>query len=171
MDTDNFRRLVTELAARLGSLSALGQVIGVSPSRLSRVARGVDKHDASMEVVNCLRLAKLAHAPASDVLRGAGKADVADLIEELYPDRVSATDTISEEQRRLWGDWEQLAQVDRDWYLQAIRRTAELAAQARGLAAEVQTLVARKQIAAAGTDERTRALPVTARATRRRRAR
>lgn len=81
-DTRAFRELVLDLANRHGSLSALAQQLGLSPSRLSRVANGTP--GASMEVVNCLRLAQLAGQSPAQVLRAAGKADVADLLDGLY---------------------------------------------------------------------------------------
>lgn len=67
---------------KFGSKSALAQAMGINSTRLSRLARHTDQH--SLGTANCLRLAKHTDHPASDVLRAAGKADVADLIESLY---------------------------------------------------------------------------------------
>lgn len=83
---------------RFKTQTALAEAIGISQSRLGRVMRG----EYSLEVANCLRLAKVAGERPSVVLRAAGKADVAELIEETYgPGRV----TLSKTERDLLDKW------------------------------------------------------------------
>src|SRR4029453_9799553 len=76
--------MIREAAQHFGSKSALAHAVGINASRLSRLAH---HGEYSLNIENCLRLAKVAGLPASDVLRAAGKGDIADLIESLYDDR------------------------------------------------------------------------------------
>lgn len=61
----------------------LAAAIGIGPSRLSHALKGAGGYTFNVE--NCLRLAKIANRPATEVLRAAGKDDVADLLEFLFP--------------------------------------------------------------------------------------
>lgn len=81
-ESASFPELLNGFVRRFGSQTALGKAIDISASRLSRVIQG--QH--SLEVVNCLRLAEVTGESPSVVLRAAGKADVADLIERMYGD-------------------------------------------------------------------------------------
>ena len=85
----NFSELLRETARRFPSQQAFAEAIGLSTARLNRA---MNKADYPLNVVNCLRLARIVDESASDVLRAAGKSDVADLIESLYgrPQEVSA---------------------------------------------------------------------------------
>ena len=65
---------------RYGTKNALALAIGISPSRLGRVMQG----DGSLDVINCLRLAKLSGLPLDHILMAAGKTEIASLIRELY---------------------------------------------------------------------------------------
>jgi hypothetical protein len=90
---EGFQELLEQAAKRLGSKQALATAIGITPGRLSRLLGG----EYSMEVINCLRLAKIISRKPDDVLRMAGKDDVADLIVELYgpaPERPAVVDDV-----------------------------------------------------------------------------
>src|SRR4051794_6397965 len=77
---NEFRELLESTARRFPSKQAFAKAIGVTPSRFSRVLAG--QH--SLNVLNCLRLAKLAGVPPSTVLHAAKKHEIAALLEELY---------------------------------------------------------------------------------------
>ena len=76
----DFRDFLLTQARRFGTKQAFAQALGITPGRFSRLLRGND----SMEVVGCLRLAKVSGESADRVLRLAGKGEIADLIAELY---------------------------------------------------------------------------------------
>lgn len=78
---DDFKRILIQAADRFPSRLAFAKAIGINASRLSRA---LNTGDFPFNVVNCLRLAKLSGESPTDVLRAAGKADVAELIELLY---------------------------------------------------------------------------------------
>lgn len=80
MASADFRALLRSLVQRYGTKDALGKLIGMSGSRVGRAIDG----QYSFNITNCLKLSKATGAPASQVLRAAGKGDVADLIESLY---------------------------------------------------------------------------------------
>lgn len=65
---------------RYGTKDALARAIGISPSRLGRVMKG----EGSLDVINCLRLAKVSGLPVDRILHAAGKTEIAVLIRELY---------------------------------------------------------------------------------------
>jgi transcriptional regulator with XRE-family HTH domain len=77
---DAFRQFLETAARRFPSKQALAKAIGITPGRLSRVLKG----EHSLDVVNCLRLAKLTGDSPGEVLRVAGKNEVAELIEGFY---------------------------------------------------------------------------------------
>jgi hypothetical protein len=77
-----FTELLETLVARYGGDAALAKEIRVSAARVGRARKGEGGY--SFKVENCLRLAQVSGESASDVLRAAGKADVDDLIQELY---------------------------------------------------------------------------------------
>lgn len=76
-----FKQLLSSLRNRYGSTNALAEALAIDPSHLSRAmgARG-----QPFNIEGCLRLAKVTNEDASMVLRAAGKADIADLIEANY---------------------------------------------------------------------------------------
>jgi hypothetical protein len=65
--------------ARFKNPMALSKAVGMSMSAFSRGLRA-----GTLNIENLLRLADLAEAHPSEVLRLAGKGDAADLIERLY---------------------------------------------------------------------------------------
>lgn len=68
------------IRAEFRTAGALAAAIGMTDSGFSRgVARG------SLSVANLLALARVTHHSGPEVLRAAGKDDVADLLEALYP--------------------------------------------------------------------------------------
>lgn len=67
----------------------LAQALDIEEARLSRVMKGTDQY-AAFNVENCLRLAHFSGRPAGEVLRAAGKSDVADLLDALYPKATKA---------------------------------------------------------------------------------
>lgn len=87
------QKLLGNLVVRYGTQTALAKAIGITDSRLAKVLKG----DAgALSVLNCLRLAKVAGLPPSQILRAAGKSEIAALIEDMYGE--SAQPTISLEQ-------------------------------------------------------------------------
>ena len=75
------RQIIADAVGRFGSQTALGNAIGLSPTRISRVLKG---DGCSLEVISCLRLAEVTGESPTVILRAAGKWDVAELIERLY---------------------------------------------------------------------------------------
>src|SRR5579885_1214122 len=90
-NVSDFKTLLNRIAAGFPSHRALATALGVTPSRLSRAMTGTGG-EFPFNVTNCLRLAQLSGESASEILRAAGKKDVADLIEALYG---SPADTLS----------------------------------------------------------------------------
>lgn len=76
-----FQLLLQRTASRFRSEKALADRLGIGAPRLNRA---LNKGDFSFNVLNCLRLADASGEHPSEVLRAAGKGDVADLIERLY---------------------------------------------------------------------------------------
>lgn len=70
-----------------------------------RLNRALNKGDYPFNVLNCLRLARLADAPPSEVLRAAGKDEIADLIEVLYG---SPDETMTPGEREHLQRWRRL---------------------------------------------------------------
>jgi transcriptional regulator with XRE-family HTH domain len=77
-----FADIIEQAAKHVGTKDALAKKIGISATRISRVANDASQHTLNVE--NCLRLAEITGIPPSDILRVAGKQEVADLIERLY---------------------------------------------------------------------------------------
>lgn len=92
---------VRGFVSRLGTARAVAKAIGLTEGRVGRVMRG----EGSMEVGNLLRLADIAGEPPSKVLRLAGKAEEAELIERIYSVGVPP---LSKSQRELLQTWERL---------------------------------------------------------------
>lgn len=74
-------KLLRAIRDRFASNRAMAAAMGgITESRLSRAMRG----ENTLNVLNCLRLARAAGEPAPTLLRAAGKSEIADLLEELY---------------------------------------------------------------------------------------
>lgn len=103
LEAENFKALLNRIAKQFPSRAALAKALEITPSRLSRA---LNTGDFPLNVVNCLRLAKLSGESPADILRAAGKTDVAELIEGLYgKDR---TRLLSTAERELIDDYEAL---------------------------------------------------------------
>lgn len=96
-----FRDLLEAAAKAYPTKKAFAGAIGISPGRLSRVLGG----EHSLDVGNCLTLAKLTGDSPSRVLRVAGKGDIADAIEGLYG---PAAPSMSPKERELLDVWNAL---------------------------------------------------------------
>jgi hypothetical protein len=77
-----FAELLNRAVPRFTSKKAMAKAIGLSPTRLSHALKG---GEYPFNVENCLRLADVADIPPREVLRAAGKAEIADLLDRLYP--------------------------------------------------------------------------------------
>lgn len=106
----NFAAYLRGIAERFPSRKALAQALGITPSRMSR-AMSQDRADFPLNVENCLKLAKIADRPAREVLVAAGKEDVADLLDFLYPR--AGKRAITGDQRDLLDEWELLNEDER----------------------------------------------------------
>ena len=78
---EDFKTLLNRVADGFETREAFAKALGINSSRLSRA---LNTGDFPFNVTNCLRLAKVSGESATEILRAAGKADVAALIEELY---------------------------------------------------------------------------------------
>jgi transcriptional regulator with XRE-family HTH domain len=102
----DFSRYLDSVAAEFPSKKALAKAIGISQPRLSHALSGEGPYTFNVE--NCLRLAKVTNRSPLEVLRAAGKAEIADLLEFLFPK--AGKPTIRNEQRLLLDDWELLGE-------------------------------------------------------------
>jgi hypothetical protein len=93
-----------QVAKRFGTMTALATAIGM---RVSPFTRGVA--EGTFNVVNLLKLAQVTDEHPSKVLRLAGKAATADLIERLYGTGAGALTT---SQRDLLDRWTRLEPGD-----------------------------------------------------------
>lgn len=78
---DDLHALLIRLVDRYGTQTALAKAIKITDSRLAKVLKG---ESGSLSVLNCLRLAKVAKLSPSQILRAAGKSEIAALIEHMY---------------------------------------------------------------------------------------
>ena len=122
------RKFLNESWPAFGSKKSLADVIGISASRLSRVIRGEDQ-DFTLGVISCLRLAKATGRHASFVLRLSGKADIAELLEDLYK-WPEPSDLSAKVQRAVKIDSERFLQVVDAWPSLEEQHRALLAASA-----------------------------------------
>ena len=77
----DLQTLLKRLVDRYGTQTALAKAIEITDSRLAKVLKG---DSGALSVLNCLRVAKVANISPSQVLRAAGKSEIAVLIEEMY---------------------------------------------------------------------------------------
>ena len=87
----NLQELIREAIGIYGTGVALAATTGINRSRISRLASGAGGPEDSLDVENLLCLAKAVGRPPSDVLRIGGKAELADLIEDLYGEQGKRT--------------------------------------------------------------------------------
>lgn len=95
----SFKELLREGAKKFASQQAFAEALGVSTARLNRA---LNKGDYPFNVLNCLRLARVTDERPSDVLRAAGKGEIADLIERSYGN-ANALTASQQEALDLWG--------------------------------------------------------------------
>lgn len=76
-----FKDLLSKIAGRFPSKKAFAEALDIDPSRLTRA---INAGDFPFNIENCLRLAKLSGESPTEILRSAGKVDIAELIESLY---------------------------------------------------------------------------------------
>lgn len=96
----SFQELLNRIAKQFPTRQALAKALGINASRLSRALNGTDR--LPFNIANCLKLAQLSGEPASDVLRAAGKADIANLIESLYGEERRVTDPALQDLLKHW---------------------------------------------------------------------
>jgi DNA-binding phage protein len=111
----NLKELLLAAIDRFGNQQAVGEQVGVDRTRISRAMRG----EHSLEVVNCLRLAKAMDMNPAEVLRAAGKADVAALLEGFYEQP-----SISPSERELLKRWATLTDSSRRSLLAVMQELA-----------------------------------------------
>lgn len=107
LPVSEFRDLLEEAARGYPTKKAFARAIGITPGRLSRVLGG----EHSLDVANCLTLARLTGESPSRVLRVAGKGDIADAIEALYGPTAKS---VSPKERELLDVWNALTPRARD---------------------------------------------------------
>lgn len=107
MPLSEFRDLLEAAAKRFPTKHAFARELGITPGRLSRVLGG----EHSLDVLNCLKLAKMTGESASHVLRVAGKGEIAELLESLYGRTAPA---LNPGERDLLDAWGALTQRARD---------------------------------------------------------
>lgn len=104
---DWINRLISD---RFKTKTALANAVGM---QLSPFTRGIE--GGTLSIVNLLKLAKVAEVHPSMVLRLAGKADTAALIEEMYG---SGADALTLSQRMVVGYWDRITDTKaRDAFL------------------------------------------------------
>jgi len=98
---NDLQTLLKRLVDRYGTQTALAKAIGITDSRLAKVLKG---ESGALSVLNCLRLAKVARMSPSQILRAAGKSDIAALIEDMYGESAQPALTSDAAVRELWPD-------------------------------------------------------------------
>jgi len=113
-----FRELLEKAEQLFPNKQSFAAAIGITPSRYSHIRKG----HYSLNIINCLRLAKAASLSPSLVLRQAGKGELAALIEQLYGEGVKpvAAAPLSVEDQHLLEGWNDLTPVHREAVLVVI---------------------------------------------------
>lgn len=99
VSVNDLQTLLKRLVDRYGTQTALAKAIGITDSRLAKVLKG---ESGALSVLNCLRLAKVARMSPSQILRAAGKSDIAALIEDMYGESAQPALTGDAAVRELW---------------------------------------------------------------------
>lgn len=113
-----FRAFLENAAKTFPTKAAFAKRLGMTPGRFSRVLGG----EHSLSVTNCLVLADFSGEPASRVLRLAGKADVAELLERLYGKN---RPNVSASQKVVLDLWDKLRQPRRQIFLTLLQELVE----------------------------------------------
>lgn len=107
---NEFSSYLQQIAESFPSRKALAEALGISQPRLSHALGGAGGYTLNVE--NCLRLAKVANRPAGEVLRAAGKSEIADLLDFLYPR--AGRPTMSGADRKHLDQWAALTDEERE---------------------------------------------------------
>lgn len=95
-----FKEFMDGLLKRYGTANKLAAALGLTATSLLRAA-----HDQfTLNVENCLRLAAVSGELPSRILRLAGKADIADLLESLYGQQ-----SLTPREKQLLSRWSRLS--------------------------------------------------------------
>jgi transcriptional regulator with XRE-family HTH domain len=114
-----FHALLLVAEQRLGGeKQAVAKVLGVTPSRYSRVRGGTG---GGMQIENLFRLAQLVQRSPGAVLRACGKESLARLVEEAYG---GGGVTATPDQDELIGLWMKVTRADQDAILVLLRALA-----------------------------------------------
>lgn len=103
MAEETFRSFIQRWITEYGTAGKLADAIGLT---LSAFSRGV-RNEGTLGVESCLRLAEETGESPGHVLRLAGKAEVADLLERLYGRRQSLL-RLGRQERELLDVWSSL---------------------------------------------------------------
>ena len=98
--------MLDEAVGQLGTQRAVADALGITTSRLGRIRKG----EHSLDVLNCLKLARAMRRSPSSVLAAAGKKDVAEMIELLYGRDQGG---LPADERELLHDWSLLDEQER----------------------------------------------------------
>lgn len=148
---DVIRKLRQE---RRWTLTTLAQRAGVNKMTLSAIENGKNHQRDTMQRI----------AAALGISVGRLETTLHEWAEmEARPSGV-----IAEADRQLLVLWKQVPEPDQHWHLQAMQRSADVAAQTRATVLEAQRAAARPQTDGAGADGSTPGLPARARSMRRR---
>jgi hypothetical protein len=105
-----FVEMLNRISERFPTRTAFAKALGINASRLSRALNDVGERP--FNVKNCLRLAKVSGESPAEVLRAAGKADIAELIESLYGPEKTVTDPVVVS---LLAKWDHLTNDERNF--------------------------------------------------------
>lgn len=105
------------------------KLAGALEMTLSAFLRAI-KHEGTLSIENCVRFAQETGEAPGKVLRLAGKADVAELLERVYGG--APAPALNSHQRELLTLWEQIDHDARDPILVLLRGLAEKRTSARG---------------------------------------
>ncbi|HEX8030327.1 MAG TPA: helix-turn-helix transcriptional regulator [Vicinamibacterales bacterium] len=119
-----FRALLDEGEELFATQKEFAEAIGINPTRYSKMARG----DAyTLNVRNCLSLAGILKRAPTEVLRAAGKGDIADLLDQLYGVQQYAPLPGGTQGRELAAEWARMSPEQRGIVLTVIRQLPKVA--------------------------------------------
>jgi DNA-binding Xre family transcriptional regulator len=123
------RELIQRAIKEAGSQTELAERIGIDDSTVSKIARGVT---SNLDWTTLLRLSAVLKMSPSDVLRIAGKGDIAELIEDYYgepktvPAVVRAFAAVTREEPRFSPEERKHFQALAEGFVQDLREVREL---------------------------------------------
>lgn len=98
MGKSALQALLDKAERKLGHKQDVATKIGITPSRYSKLYKG---NDYSLSVANCFRLARILKIPTQEVLRAAGKFDIAVALDEMFASADLADRLITDDEERL----------------------------------------------------------------------